>query len=82
MIISRRTVDAGALLQQTADLRGYPYRFLSVHATGVDLSIRVTMLTAAVEILENYGWDLVSTLGGDSYGLIAMLRRRGEPGAE
>ncbi|MGC5033755.1 transcriptional regulator [Micromonospora sp. DT229] len=76
-IARTRTVSAGAILGNRADLRGYPYRLLCVvaqHGIGGD---QVTQAVAAAEVLEAYGWELVTVSEFTSNRMVyAVLRRR------
>ncbi|MEU8298905.1 transcriptional regulator [Micromonospora sp. NPDC048909] len=79
-IARTRTVTADAVLGNRVDLRGYPYRLLSVvsHGVGGD---RVTQAIAAAEVLETFGWELVTVSEfGSSRMVYAVLRRVAGPG--
>jgi hypothetical protein len=76
-IAQTREVDAAALINGQCDLRAYPYRHLAVVA-GSNLPMpRTTGILIAVEILSQWGWELVSvTRPYESVGkLVAFLRR-------
>ncbi|MER7892172.1 transcriptional regulator [Micromonospora sp. NPDC094482] len=78
-IIRTRTVRADAILGNRVDLRGYPYRLLSVvsHGVGGDA---VTLAIAAAEVLETFGWELVTVSEfGSSRMVYAVLRRAPGP---
>lgn len=77
-----RMVGARAVIARTADLREYPYHLLTVHSTGFSVFGRHTRMTAALEILESSGWELVTMCRGDGRMLFATVRRRGGPRAE
>lgn len=76
-IMRTRTVTAEAVLANRVDLRGYPYRLLSVavnRGVGAD---QVTQALAAAEALEATGWQLVTiTEIGSNRTVHAILRRR------
>ncbi|MBF9133513.1 transcriptional regulator [Plantactinospora sp. S1510] len=76
-IVQTREVDALALINGQCDLRAYPFRHLAVVA-GSNLSMpRTTGILIAVEILSQWGWELVSvTKPFESVDkLVAFLRR-------
>jgi hypothetical protein len=76
-IARTRMVSAEAVLNNTADLRGYPYRYLAVGAFYGIGPERVTNALAAAEALDRWGWDLVHVAELTSSNLVyAFLRRR------
>lgn len=69
-------VDAALVLSGRCDLRTYPYRHLAVVAhLGLPVS-KTTGLLAAVEMLDQSGWELVNVTNGASNSLIGFLRRK------
>lgn len=76
-IARTRMVSAEAILGNTADLRGYPHRYLAIHAVyGVGME-RVTTALAAAEVLGRWGWELLHVAElGTSNQVCAFLRRR------
>ncbi|WBB69353.1 transcriptional regulator [Micromonospora sp. WMMD812] len=76
-IARTRTVSAEAVLGNRADLRGYPYRLLSVVSQRGMGGDQVTTAVAAAEVLEAYGWELVTVSEFASSRMVyAILRRR------
>lgn len=72
-----RTVTAEAILGNRADLRGYPYRLLCVVVQRGIGGDQVTQAVAAAEVLEAYGWELVTVSEFASSRIVyAILRRR------
>ncbi|TDC38678.1 transcriptional regulator [Micromonospora sp. 15K316] len=72
-----RTVTAEAVLTDRADLRGYPHRLLSVVSHRGIGSDQVTQALAAAEVLESFGWELVTVSEFASSRMVyAVLRRR------
>jgi hypothetical protein len=63
-IAQTREVNAAALINGHYDLRGYPFRHLGVVADGsLPMTMpRTTGILIAVEILSQYGWELVSVV--------------------
>jgi hypothetical protein len=78
MIAGQRTVTAQALLENRADLRGYPYRYLAIHSYTLLRGEGIRILMAAIELLENYGWTLVTVTHVDN-NLYAMMRQAKAP---
>jgi hypothetical protein len=76
VIAGRRTVTAGAVLAGVVDLRGYPHRYLGILSDSV-LAASLTELLAAAELLERWGWEVltVSSRGHDGR-MFAVMRRR------
>ncbi|PZG02436.1 transcriptional regulator [Micromonospora deserti] len=76
-ITRTRTVTAQAILEGRAYLRAYPYRLLSVvshHGIGGD---QVAQAVAAAEVLETFGWELVTVSEFASSRMVyAIMRRR------
>ncbi|MFY1687913.1 transcriptional regulator [Plantactinospora sp. WMMB782] len=76
-IAHTREVDAAALINGRCDLRNYPYRHLAVVADSSLPMPRTTGILVAVEILSQWGWELVSVVkpfeSVDK--LVAFLRR-------
>ncbi|GIJ30767.1 hypothetical protein Vqi01_59290 [Micromonospora qiuiae] len=76
-ITRTRTVTAEAILGNRADLRGYPYRLLSVVARRGIGGDQITQAVAAAEVLEAFGWELVTVAELASSRMVyAVLRRR------
>ncbi|WP_336205879.1 hypothetical protein [Nonomuraea sp. LPB2021202275-12-8] len=81
MIANSHVVYAAAVLAGTADLRGYPHRHLAVlsqiHAGS---AITLTEVLIAVEILQQWGWELVNVAslpnGKVTSQICAVMRRR------
>ncbi|MEU5566782.1 transcriptional regulator [Micromonospora musae] len=72
-----RTVTADAVLANRVDLRGYPHRLLSVVSHRGIGGDQVTQALAAAEVLESFGWELVTVAEFTSSRLVhAVLRRR------
>jgi hypothetical protein len=77
VIAQTRMVNAAAVLENRVDLRGYPYRYLTVTAGGVGPANKITSAVAAAEILDRFGWDLVTISESDRGNTIfAIVRRR------
>lgn len=84
-IAQRREVTAEAVLEQRADLRGYPHHYLRMTSDAINRSDRLHTITIAVDYLRHYGWQLltitvldgtvVATVGRD---LAPSLANRGE----
>ncbi|NYF57944.1 transcriptional regulator [Micromonospora purpureochromogenes] len=76
-ITRTRTVTASAILGNQVDMRAYPYRLLSIvshHGIGGD---QVTQAVAAAEVLEQFGWELVTVSEFASSRMVyAIMRRR------
>lgn len=81
MITGVRTVTAAAILENRADLRGYPYQYLAVGSQGWNGVRRMADALAAAEVLSRFGWDLVNMAEfSESKTVFAFLRRRGTLG--
>ena len=78
-IAQTREVSAAALINGQCDLRQYPFRHLGVVADSSLPVPRTTGILIAVEILSQWGWELVSvTKPFESVDkLVAFLRRAG-----
>lgn len=74
MIANRRYVSAQALLEGRADLRSYPYRNLAIHGFIHVMGERVQLLLTAVEMVEQWGWELV-TMIEINQSVYAFMRR-------
>ena len=76
-IARTRTVTADAVLGGSVDLRVYPYRLLTVlshRGLGGD---QVTQAVAAAEVLERFGWELITISEFASSRMVyAIMRRR------
>jgi hypothetical protein len=59
-IAQTREVSAAALINGQCDLRQYPFRHLGVVADSQLPMPRTTGILIAVEILSQWGWELVS----------------------
>ncbi len=76
-IARTRTVTAEAVLGNRVDLRGYPFRLLSVIVNRGIGGDQLTQALAAAEVLEAVGWELVTiTEIGSNRMVYAVLRRR------
>jgi hypothetical protein len=80
MIASQRTVTAAGLLENRADLRGYPHRYLAIHSYPMLRGEGMRMIMAAIEVLERYGWTLVTMTQVDN-NLYAIMRQPQQPQA-
>jgi hypothetical protein len=77
MIAQNRTVTADALLEGRADLRSYPFKHLAVLSRRGVATERVSFAVAAVEVLSQYGWELVNVAEFADSGLVyAFVRLR------
>lgn len=74
LIAGQRYVTAKALLEGRADLRSYPHRYLAIHGHIHVLGERVQTLLAAVEMVEQWGWELV-TMVEINQSVYAFMRR-------
>lgn len=74
IIANQRYVTARALLEGRADLRSYPYRYLAIHSYIHIMGERVQLLLAAVEMVEQWGWELV-TMVEINQSIYAFMRR-------
>ncbi|WP_262013702.1 transcriptional regulator [Micromonospora sp. Mcm103] len=76
-IARTRTVTTDAVLGGSVDLRVYPYRLLTVlshRGVGGD---QVTQAVAAAEVLERFGWELITISEFASSRMVyAIMRRR------
>lgn len=59
-IAQRREVTAEAVLEQRADLRGYPHHYLRMTSAAINRSDGLHTITIAVDYLRHYGWRLVT----------------------
>lgn len=76
-IAQRRMVTAEAVLTGTADLRGYPYRYLAIMSHRGVGPERVTQALMAADALAQFGWELLNVAEfGHSKLVHAFLRRR------
>ncbi|SCG76882.1 transcriptional regulator [Micromonospora coxensis] len=76
-IIRTRAVTADAILANRADLRPYPYRLISIVSHRGIGGDQVTQALAAAEVLETFGWQLVSVSEFASSRIVhAIMRRR------
>jgi hypothetical protein len=75
MLASQRQVTAQALLENRADLRGYPHRYLAVHSYTLLRGEGMRAVMAAVELLDGYGWALVTITQVDN-NLYAVMRQQ------
>jgi hypothetical protein len=74
-------VNATAILHNRVDLRGYPYRYLTVRSLDYRDTVQgVREVMAAAEVLGPHGWDLVTVTelnrGVRNDVVIAVLTRR------
>ena len=74
MIASQRMVTAAGLLENRADLRGYPHRYVAIHSYPLLRGEGIRVLMAAIELLEGYGWTLVTMTQVDN-NLYAVMRQ-------
>lgn len=75
MIAGQRYVTARALLEGRADLRTYPFRYLAIHGYIHVMGERVQMMLAAIEMVDQWGWELV-TMVEINQSVYAFMRRR------
>jgi hypothetical protein len=69
-------VPAESILDNTVDLRGYPYRHLVVAAHRGNAQTMVMTAAAAAEVLSRQGWVLVNVADfAASHLVYAILRR-------
>jgi len=59
-IAQRREVTAEAVLEQRADLRGYPHHYLRMTSDAINHNEALHTVTIAVDYLRHYGWRLVT----------------------
>jgi hypothetical protein len=72
-----RIVSAEAVLNHTADLRGYPHRHLAILSHRGVGPERVTYALMAADALDRFGWELLNVAEFGSSKLVhAFLRRR------
>lgn len=77
MIARTRIVSAEAVLNNTADLRGYPHRYLAIMSHRGVGPERATYALMAAEVLDRLGWELLNVAEFGSSKLVhAFLRRR------
>lgn len=76
-IIRSRTVLAKDILDGRVDLRPYPFRYLAVMVNRGIGAEQVTYVLAAVDVLSERGWDLVSVSEFAASRIVyAFMRRR------
>jgi hypothetical protein len=75
MIANQRTVTAAALLENRADLRGYPHRYVAIHSYTLLRGEGMRALMAAIELLEGYNWTLITVTQVDN-NLYAVMRQQ------
>lgn len=76
-IARTRSIPAAAVRDGGVDLRSYPHRYVAVHSsTGISAEGRMTRLLAAVEWLEQQGWEFVTVVPLYGRHLQAVMRRR------
>jgi hypothetical protein len=76
-IAQHRLVSAMAVLENRVDLRSYPHRLLGVSSERGVGGDRVMYAIAAAEVLERFGWELVTMTTVSDNNVYAVLRRRG-----
>lgn len=76
LIAERRMVTAAAVVEGRADLSSYPFKHLNVHCYNKFRGDGVRLVTTAVEVLAQYGWELVNLSEFTGNQLYAFLRRR------
>jgi hypothetical protein len=81
MLARSRLVTAQAVLEGRADMRAYPFRYLAVHGHVHVGGDRVSALLAAVEVVEKWGWELVTFLEYDKSVYAFMRRTTYQPSA-
>ena len=74
MLARQRYVTAPAILEGRVDMRSYPFRYLAIHANIHIGGERVAGLLAAIEVVEKWGWELVTILEYDK-SVYAFMRR-------
>ena len=74
MLANQRVVTAQGLLENRADLRGYPHRYIAIHSYPLLRGEGMRVLMAAIELLENYQWTLISVTQVDN-NLYAVMRQ-------
>jgi hypothetical protein len=75
-IANLRTVTAAAVLENRADLRSYPYRYLAIHSYSMMRGQGVRAVMAAAEMVEQWGWQLVNIMETDKQ-IYGFMRRVG-----
>ena len=76
-IIRSRTVLAKDILDGRVDLRSYPFRYLAVMVNRGVGAEQVTYVLAAVDVLSERGWDLVTVSEFTASRVVfAFVRRR------
>lgn len=78
MIAGQRVVTAAGLLENRADLRGYPHRYVAIHSYTLLRGEGLRALMAATELLEGYGWTLITMTQVDN-NLYAVMRQSQPP---
>ncbi|NUT31842.1 MAG: transcriptional regulator [Hamadaea sp.] len=76
LIAGRRYVTAQALVEGRADMRAYPYKNIAVHGFIHVMGERVQLLLSAIELMDQWGWELVSTVEINQ-NVYAFMRRTG-----
>ncbi len=78
VIARQRAVSADGIMNQTCDLRTYPYHYLFVHAYVGMRGDGMRQVVSAAEYLHFFGWELltISQVDNNLYGL---LRRHPAP---
>jgi hypothetical protein len=79
MLARQRYVTAAAILAGQADMRSYPFRYLAIHTNIHIGGDRVAGLLAAIEVVEKWGWELVTILEYDKSVYAFMRRTTFEP---
>ena len=74
MIASQRVVTAAGLLENRVDLRGYPHRYVAIHSYALMRGEGMRAVMAAIEVLEGYGWTLITITQVDN-NLYAVMRQ-------
>jgi hypothetical protein len=74
MIANQRVVTAAGLLNNQADLRGHPHRYLAIHSYKLLGGEGMRMAMAAMEYLDQFGWRLVNIVEVDNQ-IYAVMRR-------
>jgi hypothetical protein len=74
MVANQRMVTAAGLLENRVDLRGYPHRYVAIHSYMLLGGEGLRLLMAAIELLENYHWTLITLTQIDN-NLYAVMRQ-------
>lgn len=74
MLAAQRTVTAAGLLENRADMRGYPHRYINIHSYALLRGEGMRVLVTAAEYLEQFGWALVNIVQVEN-NLYAVMRR-------